>query len=326
MILGMVGKVIIVGVVCHLIFGLKRNCFQKLGAPGTEKKAAVGGGRSLGVVDRMNGVGMVTGDPTASDIASPVYLLEGDLGITGGARVDSWACEELCCVGEDEVWDWLTICTGTTTPGTEGNACCGPRGMITGPPAWVGIGIVVTGSTCLMVCCAGLPPGWKNFLQKGFFSFGGGGGGCGCGTIGCWMFVGSTTRAVTVCMVGAWMVFAPLTNLSLCSLFSLISLSRSSSCLLHSSRARLMFVLSLLFTISSALDLILGVGFERCAKVSLYGASSNSFGGGVGGLLRLISGSGPNGLNGGEAAVAEVGVVVVCSAKGRDGITAGSAC
>lgn len=120
------------------------------------------------------------------------------------------------------------------------------------------------------------------------------------------------------------MVFAPLTNLSLCSLFSLITFSRSSSCLLHSSWARVMFLLSLLFIISSALDLVTGEGFERCAKVSLYGERSNNFCGGGGGLLRLIAGSGSNGLNGGEAAVTEVDVDVVPSVKGRDGITAGS--
>ena len=49
--------------------------------------------------------------------------------------------------------------------------------------------------------------------------------------------------------------------------------------------------------------------------MSRYGSSSNSFGGGVGGLVRLISGSGRKGLNGGEG-MEEVGALDVGSVNG----------
>ena len=101
-------------------------------------------------------------------------------------------------------------------------------------------------------------------------------------------------------MVGALIVLAPLISLSLSSRFSWMSFSRSSSRLFHSSWARCMSVLSVFWMISRALALLVGVGRERSGNASLYGARSNSFGGGVGGLVRLISGSGWNGLNGGE--------------------------
>ena len=106
---------------------------------GIEKKAAVRGGVTLGVVDRtvcwMYGDGMTTGGPTASGNVPRECLTPGEIGLTAGAGVGCTTCPELCSVDEVEVWvwDWLAICKGTTTPGIEGNACCGPIGIMTGP-------------------------------------------------------------------------------------------------------------------------------------------------------------------------------------------------
>ena len=105
---------------------------------------------------------------------------------------------------------------------------------------------------------------------------------------------------MTVCTAGALIVLAPLISLSLSSFFSLMVLSRSASCLLHSSWARCTSVLALLLMISRASVLMAIEGWARYGNVSLNGGRSSSFGGGVGGFARAITGSGLNGLNGGE--------------------------
>lgn len=180
----------------------------------------------------------------------PPYILPGVTGITAGVGATRVGLLSVCEV-EEWVWVWelelllVGICIGITTPGIEGNTCCGPIGMITG---------AFTCACCCIAGCCLLRSGLRdlnNFLHSGLFSFGGGGG----GTV-----VGSTMRAVTVCIVGALIVFLPPINLSLSSFFSLITFSRSSSCFLHSSWARWISVISLFWIISRALVLLAGDG------------------------------------------------------------------
>ena len=66
---------------------------------GIVKKAALGGGGISGVVDLAvcwrNGEGITTCGPMVPGITGPVYVLPGEIGITGGAAVCCMVCPEL---------------------------------------------------------------------------------------------------------------------------------------------------------------------------------------------------------------------------------------